>query len=200
MPGRSHFRLREQLTGSDCFPTSVLNALGLLFRREEIPPEVLQRVYLYTLDGVDRGQSRCRWTSSEAAYFLAEWLRDFRTRCFAVEVSYLEGPEVHLRPGNPIGRCLSAGGKVVADVLTRCGYAHSVTLLAMDARWIYLWDPFHRAVPRALRGGMIEALSGDGRGANFRIRRDHFARTSEEPFSLGPRAERSCLLLKRAGR
>jgi hypothetical protein len=198
LPERPAFRLREQFTASDCFPTSVLNALGLLFPRSDLPPEVLQRVYLYTLDGVDRGQSRCRWTSGEAALFLAEWLCCFRTRRFAVEARYVEGGEVHLRPRNVIGRWLAAGGKAVIDVLTRGGYAHSVALLGLDARWAYVWDPFYRAVPRSLRGdAAVERLPSDGRSANFRIRRDHFASTAGRPFSLGPKTGRSCLLLRR---
>lgn len=197
MRERSRFRLREQFTVSDCFPTSVLNALGTMFKRSDIPPEVLQRVYLYSLDGVDKGAPRCRWTSGEAARFLADWLEGFRTKRFRVSIDYFEGQDVQLGHRNPISRCLAAGGAAVVDILSTGGYAHSVTLLGIERDWVQIWDPLPRGIPRVLRGDAIQTLESDGHSANFRVRRDHFAMARAQPFSLGPLAERACMLFRR---
>ncbi len=42
--------LHYQISEYDCGPTSMLNALSFLFEREDIPPEVIRNVMLYTLD------------------------------------------------------------------------------------------------------------------------------------------------------
>ena len=42
--------LRYQMTEYDCGPSSMLNAVSVLFEREEIPPEILRSIMLYCLD------------------------------------------------------------------------------------------------------------------------------------------------------
>ena len=42
--------LHYQLSEYDCGPTSMLNAISFLFEREEIPPEVIRNIMLYSLD------------------------------------------------------------------------------------------------------------------------------------------------------
>lgn len=48
--------LRHQMTEYDCGPTSMLNAVGYLFRREEIPPEIRPQYH-----DVLSGLLRRRW-------------------------------------------------------------------------------------------------------------------------------------------
>ena len=45
-----HSPLRYQLTNYDCGPTTMLNAVSFLFDREDIPPEIVRNVMLYSLD------------------------------------------------------------------------------------------------------------------------------------------------------
>ena len=42
--------LRYQFSEYDCGPTTMLNAVSYLFEREEIPPEIIRNVMLYSLD------------------------------------------------------------------------------------------------------------------------------------------------------
>ena len=42
--------LRYQMTEYDCGPTSLLNAMSFLFEREELPPELVRNIMLYSLD------------------------------------------------------------------------------------------------------------------------------------------------------
>ena len=53
-PKKRHTPFRYQLSEFDCVPTTITNAISYLYDRHEIPPEVLQRIHLYTLDGVGR--------------------------------------------------------------------------------------------------------------------------------------------------
>ena len=41
--------LHYQLSDYDCGPTAMLDALSYLFEREDIPPEVIRNVMLYSL-------------------------------------------------------------------------------------------------------------------------------------------------------
>ena len=41
--------LRYQFSEYDCGPTTMLNAVSYLFEREEIPPEIIRNVMLYSL-------------------------------------------------------------------------------------------------------------------------------------------------------
>ena len=67
--------LRHQMTVYDCGPTSMLNAVGYLFRREEIPPEIVRNIMMYSLDcyGADGACGKCG-TSCMAMQFLSNWL------------------------------------------------------------------------------------------------------------------------------
>jgi hypothetical protein len=50
--------LSYQRTEYDCGPTSFLNAISFLFHREDIPPDVLRYVMMYTLDSYnDKGEA-----------------------------------------------------------------------------------------------------------------------------------------------
>ena len=57
---------RYQVCETDCFPTSVLNGLSHRFDRRCIPGAVVQRIYVYCLDGVSRGAiiAECQSTTS----------------------------------------------------------------------------------------------------------------------------------------
>ena len=50
--------LRYQMTEYDCGPTSMLNAVSYLFRRDEIPPELTRNIMLYCLDCFGRTAAR----------------------------------------------------------------------------------------------------------------------------------------------
>ena len=45
--------LSYQTTEYDCGPTTLVNALRFLYEREEIVPELLKNIALYTLDLYD---------------------------------------------------------------------------------------------------------------------------------------------------
>jgi len=43
-------QLCYQTSEYDCGPTTLINAFRYLFEREEIMPEIIKTIYLYTLD------------------------------------------------------------------------------------------------------------------------------------------------------
>lgn len=66
--------LRYQISEYDCGPTSLLNALSFLFQREEISPELIRNIMLYSLDCYGSGVLGKSGTSRMAMTFLSNWL------------------------------------------------------------------------------------------------------------------------------
>ena len=64
--------LRYQISEYDCGPTSIRNALSFLFARDEISPELIRNIMLYSLDCYEKnGALGQRGTSRMAMMFLA---------------------------------------------------------------------------------------------------------------------------------
>lgn len=107
--------LRYQMTEYDCGPTSMLNAVSYLFRRDEIPPELTRNIMLYCLDcfGEDGSTGR-RGTSRMAMMFLSNWLNGYgETGHLAVSSRYLSGREVNFSQNGPLRDALRRGGAAV---------------------------------------------------------------------------------------
>ena len=70
--------LHYQRSEYDCGPTAMLNGISYLFEREEIPPEVIRNIMLYSLDcyNAEGIAGKCG-TSGTAMMFLSNWLNGF---------------------------------------------------------------------------------------------------------------------------
>jgi hypothetical protein len=55
-----------QVSEYDCVPTTMLNAFSLLYKRSEVPPVAIQRVFMYCLDSVSSKQNIGHGTTSFA--------------------------------------------------------------------------------------------------------------------------------------
>ena len=70
--------LNYQITEFDCGPTTLMNAMSFLFRREEIPPDIIKHIMLYCLDSYNvKGEFGKNGTSRTAMMFLSDWLNQF---------------------------------------------------------------------------------------------------------------------------
>lgn len=94
--------LRYQFSEYDCGPTTMLNAVSYLFEREEIPPEIIRNVMLYSLDCYsNKGEPGRAGTSRMAMMFLSNWLDGFgRATNLPLSSQYLSGGRIH-RTGEP---------------------------------------------------------------------------------------------------
>ena len=88
--------LHYQLSDYDCGPTAMLDALSYLFEREDIPPEVIRNVMLYSLDCYSaEGVPGKSGTSRMAMMFLSNWLNEFgKVGNFPVSSQYISGEQV----------------------------------------------------------------------------------------------------------
>ena len=134
--------LHYQLSEYDCGPTSMLNAISFLFEREDIPPEIIRNIMLYSLDcyglGGDFGK---RGTSRTAMMFLSNWLDGYGQTCsLPISSSYIAGKSVCIGEESLINDALRRHGAVVL----RLHYEgeHYVLLTGEQEDNILLFDPW----------------------------------------------------------
>lgn len=198
--------LRFQLTEFDCVPTTFVNAICWLFPRAEIPPLVLQRVFLSCLDKATSRGNLCHGTSGSAINVLVEWLNAYRTKKFRLKAVYCHGGMVNFRSGSKLSKRMKPGGVgikpsgVVALNISQNGsqnVGHCVLALEVDDDWIYCFDPYYRT--NAHKSPDYEIINkGPNCPANLRIRLSWLSETTKTgSFQLGPVSGRTCVLLSR---
>ena len=185
--------LHYQLSEYDCGPTSVLNAMSYLFSREELPPEILRNVMLYSLDcyGAD-GTSGKSGTSCMAMMFLANWLSGVgRAGLLPISCRYLSGHEVHLGPTGYIRDALRRGGAAV--VRLEMEGEHYVLFTGLEDDGVRLFDPYYRS--GAFPGTDIRLVEDAPFSHNRVVPYGRFEGPAEGLYALGPRETREAVLL-----
>ena len=134
--------LNYQSSEYDCGPTSLVNALRYLFDREQLPPELLRAITLYTLDAFnDRGEIGKFGTSRMAMQFLSNWFGEYgRTHAFPLSSAFLTESDVTVSQNSELVSALQLGGAAVV----RCylgGDPHYVLLTGIREDEISLFDP-----------------------------------------------------------
>jgi len=193
--------LRVQVSEYDCVPTSFVNALAYLFERREIPPLVLQRVYMLCLDCMFHTNEHGHGTSDLAIEFIASWLTQFRStkfKKFRVEADYVGSDHLHLGQGNKLVTCLNSGGVGVLSVKHFGACWHEILALSSKDRWLYAFDPYPKS-SKSNRAKCYEFLTPAGpHDPNLRIHYDWLETLSDrQPFRLGLRAQRGGVLISR---
>lgn len=137
-----HNPLRYQLSEYDCGPTCILNAIGVLFSREDIPPELIHHIMLYTLDNYSpEGQwGRCG-TSASAMDFISRWLTRFgAVGKLPVASRFYAGAQVSTEAGSAVRSALEQGGVVVLRVHLDVG--HYILLTGLEEDRVLAFDPY----------------------------------------------------------
>lgn len=135
--------LRYQISEYDCGPTAFLNAVSFLFDREQIPPELIRNVMLYSLDsyGAD-GVSGKSGTSRTAMMFLSHWLDGFGSvGRLPVSSRYLTGSAVRFGVAGELTDALRRGGAAVVRLML--DVEHYVTLTGIEGDRLLMFDPYY---------------------------------------------------------
>lgn len=185
--------LSYQRTEYDCGPTSFLNAISFLFHREDIPPDVLRYVMMYTLDSYnDKGEAYKKGTSQMAMAFLAGWLKQYaRATNFPIECEYLGDEQVQLSENSRVTAALQQGGAVVLRVHYGCW--HFVTLTGITGSSVHLFDPYYRKRPFKETG--IELITDKPCSANRQVSMKILNQTTKGVYTMGPNEGRTAVLL-----
>ncbi|MDR1735132.1 MAG: C39 family peptidase [Oscillospiraceae bacterium] len=183
--------LLYQRTEYDCGPTSLLNAISYLFPREDIPPEVLRFVMMYTLDCYDAVGEPCKsGTSRMAMLFLSNWLSQYaEAKKLPLRCEYLRGEEVEVTPHARITAALQQGGAAVLRLYLE--NEHYVTLTGSDSGGVAVFDPYFDCTTKETP---LLQLRENPMKANRWVAWEQFERPGE-PYYLGTEEEREAVLL-----
>ncbi len=191
-----------QVTEYDCVPASIISGLSYLFRRREIPPFVVHRIYKECLD-----YDGSRGTTSRAIMDIGHWLSCYREKrfpCFAVAATYLAGTQVRLKGNSKIIECIASGGVVALCVQTSQFERHCLLALLFADDWLYCHEPHPRS-KRFIDCNEVQFIEQNGHYApNIRIHRtwlekdyDKVTHNRERKYVLGSIPKRECLLINR---
>lgn len=184
--------LRYQLTEYDCGPTALLNAISFLFEREDIPPEVVRNIMLYSLDSVNEfGQSGRLGTSEFAMSFLARWIDGVgKAGLLPVSARFLKGEKVSLDQDSVISSSLSRNAVAVVRVIAEVG--HYVLITKLDRDHVFIFDSYRRDDSFSIDGVRSEEKELE---YNFAVERRLFNRDIADWYSLGPVNDREAVIL-----
>lgn len=185
--------LSYQLTEYDCGPTTVLNAMNVLFEREELPPEVIKFVMLYCMDGYNENGEACKsGTTCMAMRFLASWLNHYREmRKWPIYCEVINGEAVYMGQNSRIAECLQLGGVVIARVMLECW--HYVLLTGMDEDYVYLFDPYYRT--EDFEDIRVTLIDDAPCRMNRRITYEILNSEGTSDYALGAVKDRECVLM-----
>ncbi|MDO5345832.1 MAG: peptidase C39 [Lachnospiraceae bacterium] len=185
--------LHYQISECDCGPTAMLNALSYLFEREEIPPEVIRNVMLYSLDCYNSEGIPCKsGTSRMAMMFLSHWLNDFgRIGRLPITSSYLSGEDVFVGEKSRINDILRRGGAVVVRLFL--DEWHYVTLTGAEDGKIRMFDPYYWTEEFPQKEAVI--VMDHPMEYNRIVPEGFFNREETELYALGPKEGREAVLL-----
>lgn len=194
--------LKYQSTEFDCVPTTFQNALNYRFDREEIPPEVIQRVLLYSLDTINNnGEYGKGGTTGLACQFILQWLEMYaaNNKNFALKCEYLTEDEVQLTQNKRIVKCVNSCGVALCSVCfgkTGSIY-HYMLCTRADSEYLYFFDPYYRKQQfKNSDKHFLEWIKGEW-NYNLKVSRQRLESKKYEKYSFGPIEERSCCLIMR---
>lgn len=187
-------QLNYQTSEYDCGPTTLINAFRYLFEREEIVPEIIKTIFLYTLDlNNDCGEYGKSGTSHIAMMFLSNWFNQFsKTKKYPIYTEYLQNEKVLISQTNKIIECLQQGGAVILRVwLGDC--KHYILLTDVEEDYICLFDPYES--DEAIDNENILKIEGYPNKMNRKVKINIFNKKEVGYYTLGDIEERDAMLL-----
>lgn len=187
-------KLSFQTTEYDCGPTTLVNALRFLYEREEIVPELLKNIALYTLDLYDdSGESGKSGTSRMAMMFLSNWFNHYaETKKFPIQTEFLISEQVYVGKHSKIVECLQQGGAVILCVwLEDC--KHYLLLTGVKEEEIFLFDPYDWE--GSVDQKVICSIKGEPYRYNRKVPMDRLNEIQPLMYALGKVEDREAMLL-----
>lgn len=198
---------RLQTTEYDCVPATLVNALSYLFDREQIPPSVIQRIYLHSLDRETLWGEACRGTSGHAVEMLGALLgnyREKRYKHFAVTAEFITGRDVHLKKDSKVLQYLDSGGVALLRVWLEQKDWHYILAFRHEEGKMLCFDSY-RPSKKADGNDSVTILDTVGHQEHNlaipftcldqEIKAPTVFEASKHKWALGPKNERECLLL-----
>lgn len=184
--------LRYQATQFDCVPVTFLNAISCLYRRIDIPTEVVRNLYNFTLDSLNT-KGRINGSSIHSIELIAQWLNSYKTANFDTIAVMRYGRQVSF---DEVEQYIKEGGIAILE-LKMWRYWHYVLLMGIDDSNYYCFDPYYRSYIRNLNP-KIQFLKSDGFKPNRCIdKRWLFSYRKNKIYCLGSTTDRVVILVRK---
>lgn len=186
--------LNYQTSEYDCGPTTLINAIRFLFEREEILPEVIKTISLYTLDVYDNdGELGKSGTSYMAMMFLSNWFNHFgKIKNFPIHTEFLMNENVSISQNSRIVECLQQGGAVILCVWLE-DVKHYILLTGVEGNYLCLFDPYDWEGP--VDQDKIIKVEGFPKCMNRKVRMEVVNDEGKGYYALGSKQGREAMLL-----
>jgi hypothetical protein len=187
-------QLSYQTSEYDCGPTTLTNAIRYLFERDEIVPEIIKTISLYTLDAYDNnGEYGKSGTSCMAMMFLSNWFNHFgKIKKFPIYTEILLEKKVWVGQNSKIIECLQQGGTVILCVWLG-DVKHYILLTDIDGDYLCLFDPYDWEEP--VDGDGIIKVEGSPKKMNRKVKMNVINDENDGFYALGLVEDREAMLL-----
>ncbi len=192
--------LNYQTSEYDCGPVSLINGIRYLFNREEVFPDIIKFIMLYSMDTYNEEGELCkRGTSAAAMNYIASWLNHFSiTRKFPIRCEYLSNQEVTISEGSRIHEALKQGGVVVLRLYLEV--PHYVLLTGIRDDKILLFDPYYEEpdspdFDEEYHTEEITFINDRPKEANRAVTMNRMNRLGKEYYEMGEFACREALIM-----
>ena len=187
--------LRYQTTQNDCVPVTFLNSISCLYRRIDIPPEVVRNVYNYTLDSLN-AKGRINGSSMHSIELITQWLNSYKTTNFNIKAVLRYGRQVS---SDEVEQYIKEGGVAILE-MKMWRYWHYILIMGIGDSNYFCFDPYYKRYIRNL-DPKIQLLKSDGFKPNRCIdKRWLFSYRKNKIYCLGNTTDRVVILLKRRGK
>ncbi|WP_310605604.1 peptidase C39 [Anaerosporobacter sp.] len=188
--------LYYQTSEYDCGPTTLCNAMRFLYKREQIPPEILKAIFMYTLDAYNEmGEVGRSGTSRMAMEFLSSWFNQFgKTKGFPIHSEFLKNNQVYIGPNSRITSCLQQKGVVVVRVSLE-GDDHYILLTGLQEGMVAIFDPYDMSDYNDLTFLGVTLISNQPKKMNRLVKPEILNSDFERSYSLGEIKEREAMLI-----
>lgn len=185
--------LHYQVSNYDCGPTSLVNALCVLFEREDIPPELIRNIMLYCLDCYNlQGEEGRSGTSRLAMMYLSNWMDGYgKTGRLPIASEYVTGRDVFIGPGSKINQALQCNGVVVVRLFL--DEWHFILLTGKGSGVVWAFDPYMSTELFANHPEI--GLELDPWHYNRTIPDSVFDSEEEQLYALGPKDLREAVII-----
>lgn len=188
--------LYYQTSEYDCGPTTLCNAMRYLYGREELSPEILKAIFMYTLDAYnEKGEVGRHGTSRMAMKFLSSWFNQFgKSTNFPIHSEFLVDNQVYVSSNSMITSCLQQRGVVVARVLLE-GDGHYVLLTGLEDGMVSLFDPYDMSYDKDLAFQGVKIVEDQPKKFNRLVKPEIMNSVIERTYSFGAMNAREAMLI-----
>lgn len=181
--------LQYQITEYDCVPTTIINGIQVLLKRDDILPEVIKLIYLYSLDARDKnGKIGGRGTSYNAIELICNSINELPN--FNIIMKMFRGKDVSLER---ISDGIKNGGVACVRIYYNSNLYHYILVVNIDDDNIYAFDPYFRK--RKYEDSEVELINSVSCNYNRIISKERFNLKCEELFAMSSNEERECIVM-----